>query len=72
MKLCKDCKNFKGGYLSQGYCEAPINGFSLVDGTIKAKLAITARRAGGLADRQCGPDALYFEEKPIAWYKFWK
>ena len=72
MKLCRDCKNFRGGYFSMGYCNAAINGISLVDGTVKAKLAISERRDYGLAVRNCGPDALYFEEKPIAWYKFWR
>lgn len=72
MKLCKDCKNFEGGFWTLGYCHAASNGLSLVDGNIVAKLAISERRSGKLADKKCGPAALYFEEKPIAWYKFWR
>ena len=79
MKFCKDCKHYRGSYMHMEVdkCVAPQNGYSLVDGNIIIKFASVCRAKpyqDGTISR-CGPDALYFEEKPVSakkpWYKFW-
>ncbi len=79
MKLCKDCKYFSKGYRAD-WCHAPQNGYSVIDGSINAKFAHVTRskplQYAGMREEKCGPDALYFEGKPVSirkpWYKFWK
>jgi hypothetical protein len=77
MKFCKDCKYYSEGYRS-AWCHAPQNGYSVIDGSINAKLPFLQRNKplqyAGMREEKCGPDALYFEEKPVSkkpWYKFW-
>lgn len=66
MKFCKDCKHFYGW----GYCRAPINGISPVDGEPNFVLAVESRKSKSaplhsatLSDFGCGPDGTFFEEK---------
>jgi len=60
IKLCVNCKNFAG----MGYCKAPQNGISLVNGDPMHRLATLNRNESYLGGTSpcCGPNGDFFVE----------
>ena len=62
MKLCKDCKHFKGGM--ELLCGNPKVGVNLISGAPNYQYAVAMRE--DFEDRvSCGTDGIWWEPKPI-------
>jgi hypothetical protein len=61
MRFCKDCVYFK----NENLCYSPKNGYDLVTGEVKAKIASFCRSDNQLLTTGCGPDGAYFTPKIV-------
>lgn len=59
MKFCRDCKNYK----APDFCYSPKNGYDLVTGEVKPKIASYCRSDNQILTSGCGTDASYFIPK---------